>query len=133
MTTTLESLAAKWEAEAASSASIPTECTDDGAMYRACLEAKSETLTACAAELRAALAEGGWQTMESAPKSRVEEGGRIVGEYILGFCPDESWLDPKSCICVIWWEPLTDGGVWYGEGGFAVRPTHWQPLPEPPR
>lgn len=75
----------------------------------------------------------GWRPIETAPKSQVEEGGRIVGEYILGFCPDESVIDPKACICVIWWEPLTDGGVWFGEGGFAVRPTLWQPCPEPPR
>lgn len=74
---------------------------------------------------------GGWRSMGSAPKSTVE-GRHITGAYILGFCPDEDAADPKGCMAVVWWEPLTDGGVWFGDGGFEVRPTHWMPLPEPP-
>ena len=74
---------------------------------------------------------GGWRSMDSAPKSAVK-GRHITGAYILGFCPDEDAADPKGCMAVVWWEPLTDGGVWFGDGGFEVRPTHWMPLPEPP-
>lgn len=77
-----------------------------------------------------------WQPIETAPKSTSRDvpGGSLVkGLYILGYCPDESVTDPKSCICVTWWEPNIDGGCWYGEGGYAMRPTHRHPLPEPPQ
>jgi len=32
-------------------------------------------------------------------------------------------------------EPLMNGGkgMWYGEGGYRTRPTHWMPLPTPPK
>jgi hypothetical protein len=63
--TPLHALADRWDAEAASSANNALDCDEED--IRARLEAEAETLTACAAELRAALAEGGWQTMESAP------------------------------------------------------------------
>lgn len=85
----------------------------------------------CADELEAALAEQGWRSMDSAPKSTVDDHGRVRGVFLLGFCPDES-VDPASCLSVIWWEPLTDGGVWYGQEAMTVRPTHWMPLPPPP-
>lgn len=77
-----------------------------------------------------------WQTIETAPKSTSEPtkgGGNIVrGIYLLTYCPDESF-DPKSCICICWWEPHIDGGRWQGEGDYPLRPTHWMPLPEPPK
>jgi hypothetical protein len=88
-------------------------------------------LVDCADELAAALAEQGWRSMDSAPKSTLDEHGRVRGVFLLGFCPDEA-VDPASCLSVIWWEPLTDGGVWYGQEAMTVRPTHWMPLPPPP-
>lgn len=79
----------------------------------------------------AAPAVPGWQPIETAPKS-LADGSNVRGIYLLGYCPDESAIDPSSCICVTWWEPNIDGGVWYGEGGYAVRPTHWMSLPPAP-
>lgn len=72
-----------------------------------------------------------WMPIETAPKS-LADGSNVRGVYLLGYCPDESAIDPSSCICVVWWKPNIDGGVWYGEGGYAVRPTHWMPLPPAP-
>lgn len=75
-----------------------------------------------------------WEPIETAPKSTVDENGRVQGVYLLGYCPDEA-VDPASCLSVIWWEPLTDGGIWYGQEAIEVRPTMWRhiTLPEPPR
>lgn len=81
-----------------------------------------------------------WQTIDSAPKStavKTPHGWSVNAEYLLGFCPDES-LNPKACLTVIWWEPKTPGangkeGCWYGDGAMEVVPTHWQPLPTPPK
>jgi hypothetical protein len=77
-----------------------------------------------------------WQPIDTAPKS-TSEGGRIKAIYLLGFCPDEA-ISREACIDAIWWEPLTKGndgkmGCWYGSGAMEVRPTHWQPLPQPPK
>ena len=77
-----------------------------------------------------------WQPIETAPKSitRPVKGGHFVkGEYILGFCPDESATNPQGCICVCWWEPHMYGnGGWQGEADYELRPTHWLPLPSAP-
>lgn len=54
---TLEALVARWDAEAAASAMNALNCDEED--IRARLEGEAETLTACAAELRAALADGG--------------------------------------------------------------------------
>ena len=75
-----------------------------------------------------------WHPIETASKSTSKDvpGGKLVrGIYLLGFCPEEG-ASPESCIEVIWWEPNIDGGVWY-QGHHDVNPTHWMPLPEPPR
>lgn len=75
-----------------------------------------------------------WKPIETAPKP--ENDVLDPSRYILGFIPEttdpESVLDPKSQISVVWWEPLIAGGCWYCDADFAVRPTHWQPLPQPP-
>jgi hypothetical protein len=81
-----------------------------------------------------------WRTIDSAPKS-VADGRYVDGIYILGYMPaDEIQEDPER-VAVIWWEPLLIGkngkrGKWVSdvyacEG--EVRPTHWMPLPEPPK
>lgn len=71
-----------------------------------------------------------WQPIDTAPKS-THEGEYVRGIYLLGYCPEEG-IRPDACICVIWWEPLQNGGEWVNEAGALVRPTHWMPLPEPP-
>ncbi len=80
-----------------------------------------------------------WKPINTAPKSTAI-GSHVTGSFILGFCPEES-ADPDGCICVVWWEPLQKCevgsrrgmlGVWMGEGGFEVRPTHWTKLPALP-
>ena len=73
-----------------------------------------------------------WKTVDSAPKAPMPPTGKAVqGIYLLGFCPDEG-VDPKTCICIVWWEPVLNGGCWVGELGSSVRPTHWMHLPAPP-
>lgn len=59
-----------------------------------------------------------WQPMESAPK----DGSDIL------VCSDD-----KAIVCA-WWSD--DFGEWrtYGVGGNQwIEPTHWMPLPDPPR
>ena len=80
--------------------------------------------------------ERGWQPMETAPLSTstpTPHGPMVRAAYLLGFCPDESALDPQGCIEVIWWEPHLDGGRWQSAADVPIRPTHWMPLPEAPR
>jgi len=74
-----------------------------------------------------------WQPIESAPKSTAV-GNDVHGIYILGYCPEPDICNLESAICVVWWEPLMKKGkgMWYGEGGYEVTPTHWMPLPNPP-
>lgn len=72
-----------------------------------------------------------WRLIDSAPKSPVRDG-RPQGIYLLGYCWDEA-VHPSAHICIIWWEPLKDGGGWWSDGGDnPVKPTHWMPLPEAP-
>ena len=78
-----------------------------------------------------------WLPIKSAPKSTSVDsphGKYVRGVYLLGYCPDESVIDPLGCIDAIWWEPNENNGkgCWYGAGGVEVRPTHWMPLPSPP-
>ena len=75
-----------------------------------------------------------WQPIETAPKSKAD-GSNVEGIYLLGFIPDPDMSDLYSCIGVIWWEPLMNKGkgMWYGESCHEVHPTHWMPLPAPPR
>lgn len=77
-----------------------------------------------------------WQRIETAPKS-LANGSHIQGIYLLGFCPEEG-VDPKGCIEIIWWEPLTESfsgelGCWFGASAWEMHPTHWMPLPTPPQ
>lgn len=95
------------------------------------------------ADLLSAIAGGeapAWQLINSAPKS-VAEGSTIRGVYLLGFVPADTDIDPQTGVMAIWWEPLTrctSGkrrglmGVWFGEGGLEVEPSHWMPLPLAP-
>ncbi|MDA8449802.1 hypothetical protein M4R23_08910 [Acidovorax sp. GBBC 3332] len=75
----------------------------------------------------------GWEPIQTAPKSRAD-GSDVHGIYLQGYVPDPDICNLESCICVVWWEPLMNKGrgLWYGEGGHEVMPTHWRPLPAPP-
>lgn len=75
-----------------------------------------------------------WQPITTAPKSTAD-GRHVNGIYLLGYCPELDMDNLYSAICIIWWEPhMNKGkGMWYGEGGYEVHPTHWMPLPEPPK
>lgn len=81
-----------------------------------------------------------WQTIDSAPKS-VADGNRVTGVYLLGYEPDDEMLDKSALIDIIWWEPLMRSkvgtlGKWCRSAAgedVEVFPTHWMPLPEPPK
>lgn len=77
----------------------------------------------------AKLAAPQWQPIETAPKD---------GTRILIYQPDGQWKSRRDrrleYIDVAYWH--TPGnpehpGFW--TGGLTYRPTHWMPLPEPPR
>ena len=64
----------------------------------------------------------GWQPIESAPK----DGTRIL----LG------WKLQEAVIVARWVAPDTRGDlVWEldEDGSYVKAPTHWMPLPEPPK
>ncbi len=68
----------------------------------------------------------GWQLIETAPKT--ENVTLILGnknDVSEGWWKDEYWhwhgSDERECIIGHW--------VWAGDG----KPTHWQPMPEPPK
>lgn len=69
----------------------------------------------------------GWNPIDSAPK-----GPPSKAVYLLGFCPGE-FNNPKACISIIWWEESEQ--AWFSEYDYdkGVKPSHWMPLPEPPR
>lgn len=96
-----------------------------------------------------ALAEASeWREMDSAPKSTSKPtkpfvdpltgktmiGQDVHGVYLIGYCPEDGGA-PEACISVVWWEPNMLGvgkGQWYSDVGEA-NPTHWRPLPPPPK
>ena len=83
------------------------------------------------------LPEDRWQPIETAPKSKAD-GTRVEGIYLLGFVPDEDFVDPASVVKIIWWEPLLPNsrggrGKWCSDGAcgddaIEVKPTLWRPL-----
>jgi hypothetical protein len=60
-----------------------------------------------------------WQPMETAPK----DGTRVLlwSEEWTAACTGQYYGEPRG------W------GVFYDVGMFKHQPTHWQPLPEPPK
>jgi hypothetical protein len=66
-----------------------------------------------------------WKTIKSAPKD---------GTRILAWSPD--YKDKRSLTRITWWRRPEDGAGYVGWGEFNMQywpPTHWMPLPEPPR
>lgn len=92
--------------------------------------ATPDDLSALRAHDEKLLAPYQWRPIETAPKSKAD-GSCVHGIYLLGICPDPDTCNLESAICIIWWEPLMNGGkgLWYGEGGYEVFPTHWMPIP----
>ena len=65
-----------------------------------------------------------WQDISSAPKD---------GRSILGYVPEDTCKG--NGIGVIQYHPAEgkDIGCWSTEAYYGADPTHWQPLPEPPK
>jgi hypothetical protein len=59
-----------------------------------------------------------WQPIETAPKDGKEVLGYDLG-VISGMCWNGRWWE---------WTVLS-----WSDGTFATDPTHWMPLPEPPK
>lgn len=59
-----------------------------------------------------------WMPIETAPKT---------GEPLLGFMP--TYYRGKGGMSVILWLD----GAWFDNRAFVTEPSHWQPLPEPPK
>lgn len=61
----------------------------------------------------------GWQPIETAPKD---------GRAVIGFDPsrESEWLDRIEFMRWV-------DGSWLDPATHRMRPTHWMPLPEPPR
>ena len=67
-----------------------------------------------------AVRDDGWQPIETAPRDQV----------IL------AWPGPgDDPVVVFWFKPTKGPGLWYeaGTDAYSVDPTHWRPLPPPPR
>ncbi|MFS2049748.1 hypothetical protein ACEN9J_02790 [Variovorax sp. Varisp41] len=70
----------------------------------------------------------GWQSIETAPKDELyRDGTNAYGEHILAWWPGT--LKPAR---VRWWFSDSGASNFLADGGYAVFPTHWQPLPSAP-
>ena len=95
--------------------------------HRANLNGKWEGWQARAA-LTAAKA-GGWVAVEQAPKHPVcQDGNNHYSEYILAWWPGA--MAPTRCRW--WFRDDSDACNFIADGGYAVFPTVFQPLPAPP-
>jgi hypothetical protein len=73
-----------------------------------------------------------WQPIETAPKD---------GTKMLGWAPHKLINDPKFRVVTMWWKDTKWRGVgapafdWCSteSGSLIGDPTHWMPLPEPPK
>lgn len=80
-------------------------------------------------QARAAKTAGEWRDIASAPKTIVRRDGHSgYSDYILAFPVGG---DVVRCR---WWEWDGDPQAcnFLADGGWAVHPTHWQPIPTPP-
>lgn len=71
----------------------------------------------------------GWQPIETAPKQeRYLDGRNSYSEYMLGWYPGA--IAPFR---MRWWQLDSGPHNFLADGGYAVFPTHWQPLPPAPK
>ena len=70
----------------------------------------------------------GWQSIETAPKDEIyRDGQSAYAEYILIWYPGT--LAPLRAR---WWQADSGPNNFLADGGWAVFPTHWMPLPPAP-
>ena len=70
----------------------------------------------------------GWQPIETAPKDEIyRDGQSAYAEYILIWYPGT--LAPLRAR---WWQADSGSNNFLADGGWAVFPTHWVPLPAAP-
>lgn len=70
----------------------------------------------------------GWKPIETAPKDEMyRDGPNAYAEYILVWYPGA--IAP---IRARWWQSDSDKCNFLADGGYAVFPTVWQPLPATP-
>ena len=69
-----------------------------------------------------------WQSIKTAPKDEIyRDGQSAYAEYILIWYPGT--LAPLRAR---WWQADSGPNNFLADGGWAVFPTHWMPLPPPP-
>ena len=72
----------------------------------------------------------GWQPIETAPRDSVyRDGNNHYAEYIL-VCSGH-YDTPRRAR--FWFRDDSDSSDFIADGGIAVYPTHWMPLPTPPK
>jgi|GEM_PF-2793201 len=133
MNTKISDAAVEAAIKAHENAIVSPAMVTNGDFMRAALEAALPHLASDA------LPVGGWEPIQTAPKS-VADGRAVDGVYLLGFVPEDDLVDLKAGIRIIWWEPLLcsrhgQRGMWVSDATDAsieVSPTHWMPLPEAP-
>lgn len=70
----------------------------------------------------------GWRDIATAPKDEMyRDGSNAYAEYILAWYPGA--IAP---IRARWWQSDSDKCNFLADGGYAVFPTVWQPMPAPP-
>ena len=70
----------------------------------------------------------GWRPIKTAPKGEIyRDGQSAYAEYILIWYPGT--LAPLRAR---WWQADSGPNNFLADGGWAVFPTHWMPLPPPP-
>lgn len=71
-----------------------------------------------------------WRSIETAPKGEKTPGVTLIGPHILG-------ATPYGVLRLHWWNgnegDETRFQNWIGDCGNAYHPTHWMPLPAPPK
>jgi hypothetical protein len=70
-----------------------------------------------------------WQPIETAPKEEQWSNfGQHYAQRILAYCPDQ----PDVLRCRWWWSN-NGASNFIADGGRDCHPTHWMPLPSPPK
>lgn len=94
------------------------------------LKGKPGNVVEAVRELAALRVQGeGWRPIESAPKDGVyQDGHNHYSAYIL-VCSGH-YDTPRRARW--WFRDDSDSSDFIADGGVAVYPTHWMPLPEPP-